>query len=78
MMTLSEISCTYSEDAVVFHARILALRAEARAAETREKGDALRRRIAELQALRRQSRELAELTRHYYERNYYRDRKYSL
>ncbi len=77
-MTLYEMSCTYREDAAVFRARILALRAEARAAETREAGDALRRRITELQTLRRQSRELAELTRHYYERSYYRDKKYTL
>ena len=77
-MTLYQISCTYREDAAVFRARIVALRAEARAAGTRVEGDALRRRIAELQALRRQSSELAELTRHYYERSYYRDKKYTL
>ena len=77
-MTLYQISCTYREDAAVFRARIVALRAEARAAGTREEGDALRRRIAELQTLRRQSSELAELTRHYYERSYYRDKKYTL
>ena len=77
-MTLYEMSFTYCEDAALFRARILALRTEVRAAETREESDALRRRIAELQTLRRQSRELAELTRHYYERSYYRDKKYSL
>lgn len=77
-MTLYQISCAYREDAAVFRARIVALRAEARAAGTREEGDALRRRIVELQALRRQSSELAELTRHYYERSYYRDKKYTL
>lgn len=67
-MTLYQISCTYREDAAVFRARIIALRAEARAAGTREEGD----------ALRRQSSELAELTRHYYERSYYRGKKYTL
>ena len=31
-----------------------------------------------LQVLLRQSRELAELTQHYYERSYYRNAKYTL
>ena len=38
----------------------------------------LKRRIAELQVLRRQSSELAELTKRYYERNYHRDERYTL
>lgn len=38
----------------------------------------LRTRIAELQVLRRQSSELAELTKRYYERNYHRDERYTL
>lgn len=77
-MTLYQISYTYRSDAAAFRARIASLRAAARAAQTREEEAALKRRIAELQALRRQSSELAELTRRYYERSYHRDEKYTL
>lgn len=54
------------------------LRAAARAAQDREEAERLKRRIAELQVLRRQSSELAELTKRYYERNYHRDERYTL
>ena len=49
-----------------------------RAAQDREEAERLKRRIAELQVLRRQSSELAELTKRYYERNYHRDERYTL
>ena len=55
-----------------------ALREQAKAAPTKEERERLKRRILELQQLQRQSRELAELTRHYYERGYYRNEKYTL
>lgn len=48
------------------------------AAQDREEAERLKRRIAELQVLRRQSSELAELTKRYYERNYHRDERYTL
>ena len=54
------------------------LRAAARAAQDREEAERLKRRIADLQVLRRQSSELAELTKRYYERNYHRDERYTL
>lgn len=44
----------------------------------RADAERLKRRIAELQVLRRQSSELAELTKRYYERNYHRDERYTL
>ena len=50
---------------------------QAKAAEGEDKLR-LKRRILELQQLLRQSRELADLTRHYYERGYYRNEKYTL
>ena len=74
-MTLYQISFTYRADAAVLRTRISELRAAARAAQDRE---GLKRRIAELQVLRRQSSELAELTKRYYERNYHRDERYTL
>ena len=77
-MTLYQISFTYRADAAVLRARISELRAAARAAQDREEAERLKRRIAELQVLRRQSSELAELTKRYYERNYHRDERYTL
>ena len=75
-MTLYQMSFVYREDALRFRMRITVLREQAKAAPTKE--ERLKRRILELQQLQRQSRELAELTRHYYERGYYRNEKYTL
>ena len=58
-MTLYQISFTYRADAAVLRTRISELRAAARAAQDREEAERLKRRIAELQVLRRQSSELA-------------------
>ena len=77
-MTLYQMSFVYREDAVRFRMRITALRQKARAAETKEEAQQITRRIADLQLLARQSRELAELTQHYYERGYYCDERYTL
>ena len=54
-MTLYQISFTYRADAAVLRTRISELRAAARAAQDREEAERLKRRIAELQVLRRQS-----------------------
>ena len=67
-MTLYQMSFVYREDALRFRMRITVLREQAKAAPTKEERERLKRRILELQQLQRQSRELAELTRHYYER----------
>ena len=75
-MTLYQMSFVYREDALRFRMRITVLREQAKAAPTKE--ERLKRRILELQQLQRQSRELAELTRHYYERGYCRNEKYTL
>ena len=77
-MTLSEMSYVYREDALRLRMRITELRQAGRAAESSEAADRFRRRIAELEVLLRQSRELADLTAHYYERNYYRNGKYTV
>lgn len=77
-MTLYQMSFVYREDALRFRMRITVLREQAKAAPTKEERERLKRRILELQQLQRQSRELAELTRHYYERGYYRNEKYTL
>ena len=71
-MTLYQMSFVYREDALRFRMRITALREQAKAAPTRDERERFKRRILELQQLQRQSYELAELTRHYYERGYWR------
>lgn len=76
-MTLHQMSFAYREDAMRFRMRITALREQARRAETEER-ESLTRRILELEQLLRQSRELAELTQHYYERGYHRSERYTL
>ena len=76
-MTLYQMSYVYREDALRFRMRITVLREQARTAEGEDKLR-LNRRILELQQLLRQSRELADLTRHYYERGYYRNERYTL
>ena len=76
-MTLYQMSYVYREVALRFRMRITVLREQAKAAEGEDKLR-LKRRILELQQLLRQSRELADLTRHYYERGYYRNEKYTL
>ena len=76
-MTLYQMSYVYREDALCFRMRITVLREQARTAEGEDKLR-LKRRILELQQLLRQSRELADLTRHYYERGYYRNERYTL
>ena len=76
-MTLYQMSYVYREDALHFRMRITVLREQARTAEGEDKLR-LKRRILELQQLLRQSRELADLTRHYYERGYYRNERYTL
>ena len=63
-MTLYQMSYVYREDALRFRMRITVLREQAKAAEGEDKLR-LKRRILELQQLLRQSRELADLTRHY-------------
>ena len=76
-MTLYQMSYVYREDALRFRMRITVLREQARTAEGEDKLR-LKRRILELQQLLRQSRELADLRRHYYERGYYRNERYTL
>ena len=74
-MTLYQMSFLYREDALRLRMRITVLREQARTADSEERLR-LTRRILELEQLLRQSRELAELTQHYYERGYDRNEGY--
>ena len=76
-MTLYQMSFLYREDALRLRMRITVLREQVRTADSEERLR-LTRRILELEQLLRQSRELAELTQHYYERGYHRSEKYTL
>jgi hypothetical protein len=75
-MTLQQISQDYRAAAVPLRRRLRELRIRLAAAEDPEEVWHLKRRIAELTPMLTQMNELAELTQHYYERGYYRDRKY--
>lgn len=77
-MKLKDMSYMYATDACIFRERITELRQMAKAAATKEEARKIRQRIDDLQVLVRQSRELAALTRNYYERGYHRDEKYTL
>ena len=77
-MTLSEMSYVYREDAIHLRMRITELRQAGRTADSREEASRFKRRIADLEVLLRQTRELADLTAHYYERNFYRNEKYTV
>lgn len=58
--------------------RIRELRAAAREAEDPELKNRLERRVAELRPLLQEARELTLLTRHYYDRRYHKNGKYTL
>ena len=76
-MTLYQMSFVYREDALRLRMRITVLREQAKTAGSEERLR-LTQRIQCLEQLLRQSRELADLTQHYYERGYHRNEKYTL
>lgn len=76
-MTLLEISQDYRKQEQRLKDRILELR-RLRKNCPPDQHFRLDRRILELTALRRETRELATLLEHYYERGYYKRGKYTL
>ena len=66
-MTLLEMSVLYADSAAAIRLRITELKAAERQAD-REAARLLRQRIAELEPLLRDTRELAFRTAHYYDR----------
>ena len=77
-MLLSEMSLDYKRDQPAFHSRIKELRAAAKAETDPRRAAALEARARDLEPLRREARELADLTARYYERGYYRNEQYTL
>ena len=77
-MTLLEMSALYAESAAALRPRIGELRQAARELKDEEDRRLLRRRITELTPLLQETRELAALTAHYYDRSYHRHERYTL
>lgn len=77
-MTLVQLSEEYEASAALLRKRLRFLRLELAKAKDPEEIWHLKRRIAELTPMLTQMNELAELTRRYYERGYYRNAKYTL
>ena len=77
-MTLLELSAEYQASADLLRNRLRALRRQLRQAEDPAVCFALQRRLSLLTELLRQTNELTELTKRYYERGYWRNEKYTL
>ena len=77
-MTLLEMSECYAESAVLLSAVLRELRARWRTSEDEAERFSLRFRIDVLSDVLTQTRELAQLTAHYYDRGYWRNEKYTL
>ena len=77
-MTLFEMSALYADSASLLRTRITELRAAARVQENPEAARRLHQRINELLPMLQETRALATLTAHYYDRGYHKHEKYSL
>ena len=77
-MTLEELSKGYEEAAKPLRARLRQLRQLLANTTDPEEIWHIKRRIGELTPMLTEMNELAELTRRYYERGYYRSDKYTL
>jgi len=77
-MTMTELSRSYEEAAVLLRNRLRSLRQAVASSRDPEEIWHLKRRIAELTPILTQMNELADLTAHYYDRGYWRDEKYTV
>ena len=77
-MTLLEMSVQYKADADTFARRIKDLQQQAQKTDDPEVRWQLQQRIAALTPLLRQSRALAQITEHYYDRGYTKHAQYHL
>ena len=77
-MTMTELSRSYEEAAVLLRNRLRYLRQALAASRDPEEIWHIKRRIAELTPILTQMNELAELTAHYYDRGYWRNEKYTV
>ena len=77
-MTMTELSRSYEEAAVLLRRRLRYLRQALAATADPEEIWHIKRRIAELTPILTQMNELADLTAHYYDRGYWRNEKYTV
>lgn len=77
MKKLSELSLEYSASESAIAQRIAELKEKLSQTDDPIKAGEFQRRIRDLRPLQRQSRELSDLTKHYYDWGYYRDPKYT-
>ena len=77
-MTIQEMGRAYRDQAEVLRERIRTLRAARLREESGERRLRLERRIAMLEAICRETGELAALLEHYYDRGYRHSGKYTL
>lgn len=75
-MLLSEMSLEYQKSHAAIRLRMKELREAARA--NPGKADIFQARIRDLNPLRREARELAELTARYYDRSYHKNESFTL
>lgn len=76
-MTLKELSQGYRDSARLLRQRLRQLRQALAATDDPEEVWHIKRRIAELTPMLTQMKELGELTERYYEKGYYRSKKYT-
>ena len=76
-MTLKELSQGYRDSARLLRQRLRQLRQALAATDDPEEVWHIKRRIAELTPMLTQMNELGELTERYYEKGYYRSKKYT-
>jgi len=77
-MTMLELSRTYQDSAELLRLRIQELRASRKRAADKEEARRLQIRIDALAPLLRETRELAYLTAHYYDRRYRGSGRYTI
>ena len=77
-MTLKELSVEYRTHAQALEGRIRLLEGRLEAGADGQERGRLEDRIRMLSVMLREARELAVLTRHYYDRRYHRNGKYTL
>ena len=77
-MKLEMLSEEYEASARLLRRRLYMLRSQLAEAGDPEEVWQLKRRIAQLTPMLTQMNELAQLTQRYYERGFYRDKKYTL
>lgn len=77
-MTLYELSFTYEQSADLLRQRMQELEQARRHTTDSRERRLIHQRLAELEPILREMRELSTLSRHYYERSYHKNEKYTL